>query len=195
MSCASRASGAHGWWRCSAPSTASTRGRRQDRLGTRPGDRPAGVQPLWRHHAADAGHAGRPRCPGLRHAGCRRALLHLSHDHGLCDGGRGRPTSSTSMCSTGPIPSPPSTVQGAVLDADLTSFITYMPLPVRHGMTHGRAGAAVQRGEEAGRQAACRRHAPLRAGDVVRPDRLCLGAAVAQPAQARAGACSIRAWA
>ena len=28
-------------------------------------------------------------------------------------------------------------VQGAMLDADLASFITYMPLPVRHGMTLG----------------------------------------------------------
>ncbi|MBP6770917.1 MAG: DUF1343 domain-containing protein [Reyranella sp.] len=28
-------------------------------------------------------------------------------------------------------------VQGAMLDADLVSFITYMPLPVRHGMTLG----------------------------------------------------------
>jgi len=28
-------------------------------------------------------------------------------------------------------------VQGPVLDADLTSFITYMPLPVRYGMTIG----------------------------------------------------------
>ena len=64
--------------------------RRQDRLGTRPGDRSAGVQPLWRDEATDAGDAGRPRCADLRHAGCRRALLHLSHDHGLCDGGRGR---------------------------------------------------------------------------------------------------------
>ncbi len=29
------------------------------------------------------------------------------------------------------------TVQGAVLDSDLTSFITYLPLPVRYGMTIG----------------------------------------------------------
>jgi uncharacterized protein YbbC (DUF1343 family) len=36
-----------------------------------------------------------------------------------------------------PDPITASTVQGAVLDADLTSFITYLPLPVRHGMTLG----------------------------------------------------------
>src|SRR5262249_59744863 len=36
-----------------------------------------------------------------------------------------------------PDPTSASTVQGAVLDADLTSFITYLPLPVRHGMTLG----------------------------------------------------------
>src|SRR5258708_37661514 len=34
-----------------------------------------------------------------------------------------------------PDPITASTVQGAVLDPDLVSFITYMPLPVRHGMT------------------------------------------------------------
>jgi uncharacterized protein YbbC (DUF1343 family) len=36
-----------------------------------------------------------------------------------------------------PDPITADTVQGAVLDADLTSFITYMPLPVRYGMTIG----------------------------------------------------------
>jgi len=36
-----------------------------------------------------------------------------------------------------PDPITASTVQGAVLDDDLTSFITYLPLPVRHGMTLG----------------------------------------------------------
>ena len=36
-----------------------------------------------------------------------------------------------------PDPITASTVQGAVLDDDLTSFITYVPLPVRHGMTVG----------------------------------------------------------
>ena len=36
-----------------------------------------------------------------------------------------------------PDPITANTVQGAVLDADLTSFITYMPLPVRYGMTIG----------------------------------------------------------
>jgi uncharacterized protein YbbC (DUF1343 family) len=36
-----------------------------------------------------------------------------------------------------PDPITASTVQGAVLDPDLVSFITYMPLPVRHGMTIG----------------------------------------------------------
>jgi uncharacterized protein YbbC (DUF1343 family) len=36
-----------------------------------------------------------------------------------------------------PDPITASTVQGAVLDDDLTSFITYVPLPVRHGMTLG----------------------------------------------------------
>jgi uncharacterized protein YbbC (DUF1343 family) len=36
-----------------------------------------------------------------------------------------------------PDPITASTVQGAVLDPDLTSFITYLPLPVRHGMTLG----------------------------------------------------------
>ena len=36
-----------------------------------------------------------------------------------------------------PDPITASTVQGAVLDADLTSFVTYMPLPTRHGMTMG----------------------------------------------------------
>ncbi len=36
-----------------------------------------------------------------------------------------------------PDPITASTVQGAVLDGDLTSFITYLPLPVRHGMTLG----------------------------------------------------------
>ena len=36
-----------------------------------------------------------------------------------------------------PDPITADTVQGAVLDADLVSFITYMPLPVRHGMTLG----------------------------------------------------------
>jgi uncharacterized protein YbbC (DUF1343 family) len=36
-----------------------------------------------------------------------------------------------------PDPITASTVQGAVLDPDLTSFITYMPLPVRYGMTIG----------------------------------------------------------
>jgi uncharacterized protein YbbC (DUF1343 family) len=36
-----------------------------------------------------------------------------------------------------PDPITASTVQGAVLDADLASFITYLPLPVRHGMTLG----------------------------------------------------------
>jgi uncharacterized protein YbbC (DUF1343 family) len=34
-----------------------------------------------------------------------------------------------------PNPITASTVQGPVLDADLTSFITYLPLPTRHGMT------------------------------------------------------------
>ncbi len=34
-----------------------------------------------------------------------------------------------------PDPLTASTVQGPVLDADLVSFITYLPLPVRHGMT------------------------------------------------------------
>lgn len=36
-----------------------------------------------------------------------------------------------------PDPITAATVQGPVLDADLTSFITYMPLPVRYGMTIG----------------------------------------------------------
>jgi uncharacterized protein YbbC (DUF1343 family) len=36
-----------------------------------------------------------------------------------------------------PDPITANAVQGAVLDADLVSFITYMPLPVRHGMTLG----------------------------------------------------------
>ncbi|MDI1285191.1 MAG: DUF1343 domain-containing protein [Reyranella sp.] len=36
-----------------------------------------------------------------------------------------------------PNPITASTVQGPVLDADLVSFITYLPLPVRHGMTIG----------------------------------------------------------
>ena len=36
-----------------------------------------------------------------------------------------------------PDPITANTVQGPVLDADLTSFITYMPLPVRYGMTIG----------------------------------------------------------
>ena len=36
-----------------------------------------------------------------------------------------------------PDPITASVVQGAVLDDDLTSFITYLPLPVRHGMTLG----------------------------------------------------------
>ena len=36
-----------------------------------------------------------------------------------------------------PDPITASTVQGAVLDPDLTSFVTYMPLPTRHGMTLG----------------------------------------------------------
>ncbi len=36
-----------------------------------------------------------------------------------------------------PNPITGSTVQGPVLDADLVSFITYLPLPVRHGMTIG----------------------------------------------------------
>jgi uncharacterized protein YbbC (DUF1343 family) len=36
-----------------------------------------------------------------------------------------------------PDPITAGTVQGAVLDPDLVSFITYMPLPVRHGMTIG----------------------------------------------------------
>ncbi|HEY6716360.1 MAG TPA: exo-beta-N-acetylmuramidase NamZ domain-containing protein, partial [Reyranella sp.] len=36
-----------------------------------------------------------------------------------------------------PDPITAGTVQGPVLDADLTSFITYMPLPVRYGMTIG----------------------------------------------------------
>jgi uncharacterized protein YbbC (DUF1343 family) len=36
-----------------------------------------------------------------------------------------------------PDPITAATVQGPVLDADLTSFITYLPLPVRYGMTIG----------------------------------------------------------
>lgn len=36
-----------------------------------------------------------------------------------------------------PDPITASTVQGPVLDPDLTSFVTYMPLPTRHGMTMG----------------------------------------------------------
>lgn len=36
-----------------------------------------------------------------------------------------------------PNPITGTTVQGPVLDADLVSFITYLPLPVRHGMTIG----------------------------------------------------------
>jgi uncharacterized protein YbbC (DUF1343 family) len=36
-----------------------------------------------------------------------------------------------------PDPITANAVQGPVLDADLTSFITYMPLPVRYGMTIG----------------------------------------------------------
>ena len=72
------------------PRTRSRRlGRGQDRLQPRFRDRPADPQPLRQHDAADGHHAGRPRCAGLRHAGRRHALLHLSHDHGLRDGGRG----------------------------------------------------------------------------------------------------------
>ncbi|MFI5001781.1 MAG: serine hydrolase [Reyranellales bacterium] len=36
-----------------------------------------------------------------------------------------------------PNPVTASTVQGPMLDADLVSFVTYLPLPVRHGMTMG----------------------------------------------------------
>ncbi|MBS0519956.1 MAG: DUF1343 domain-containing protein [Proteobacteria bacterium] len=36
-----------------------------------------------------------------------------------------------------PDPITASTVQGPVLDPDLTSFVSYMPLPTRHGMTMG----------------------------------------------------------
>ena len=86
-----------------------------------------------------------------------------------------------------PDPITASTVQGAVLDDDLTSFITYLPLPVRHGMTLGELARLFNAEKNHRRPAACRHHAPLRAGDVVRPDGLCLGAAVTQPAQARAG--------
>ena len=36
-----------------------------------------------------------------------------------------------------PNPITASTVQGPILDPDLTSFVTYLPMPVRHGMTIG----------------------------------------------------------
>ncbi|WP_428668419.1 exo-beta-N-acetylmuramidase NamZ domain-containing protein [Reyranella sp.] len=36
-----------------------------------------------------------------------------------------------------PNPITASTVQGPMLDPDLTSFVTYLPMPVRHGMTMG----------------------------------------------------------
>ena len=58
-------------------------------FGPRQRDRPAGVQPLRQDDAAHLRHAGRARRAGLRHAGRGHALLHLSHDHGLCDGGGG----------------------------------------------------------------------------------------------------------
>ena len=50
---------------------------------------------------------------------------------------RPRRRTSSISCSTGPTRSPRRTCEGPVHDADVTSFIAYMPLPVRYGMTIG----------------------------------------------------------
>ncbi len=57
----------------------------------------------------------------------------------------------------------------------ISPFITYLPLPVRHGMTLGELARLFNAEKNIGAQLACRHHASLRADDVVRPDRLCLG--------------------
>ena len=77
-------------WRCSAPSTVSTH---RPRARSPPAAIP---RPACRSTVSTAARCGRrpAMLAGLdalvvRHAGRRHALLHLSHDHGLRDGGRG----------------------------------------------------------------------------------------------------------
>ena len=112
-------------------------GRGQDRLEPRSGDRPADLQPLRRDACGR-----RPPCwpASTRWSSTCRTSARAStptHDHGLRDGGGGAAASSTSVVLDRPEPDHGRHGGGAVLDADLISFITYLPLPVRHGMTIG----------------------------------------------------------
>ena len=90
-----------------------------------------------------------------------------------------------------PDPITAATVQGPVLDADLTSFITYLPLPVRHGMTIGELARLFNAEKNIGAKLHVVTMRRYERADVVRPDRLCLGGALAQPAQASSRRCSI----
>ena len=72
---------------------------------TRCRHRPADLEPLRHHPAADVGDAQGHHGHGLRHPGRRRPLLHLPHHPGLRHGGGVAGSASRWSSSTGPIPS------------------------------------------------------------------------------------------
>ena len=82
----------------------------------------------------------RDRGSGLRHSGYRGSFLYLCHDPGLLSGRGGKGQVPIYVLDR-PNPIGGVVVEGPLLDADKTSFIGYMPLPVRHGMTMGELAA------------------------------------------------------
>ena len=84
-------------------------------------------------------------------------------------------------------------VEGPLLDKGELSFIGYFPMPIRHGMTHRRAGAPVQWREQDRRRPDRRPAQELEARRLVRRHRAAVDQPVAEHAQSDTRRRSIRA--
>ena len=89
-----------------------------------------------------------PRRHRRRPAGCRSALLHVSRDARLCAWRKPRTRKLPVVVLDRPNPINGFDIEGPYQDAPSIGFNGYLPMPIRHGLTHRRAGASVQRREQ-----------------------------------------------
>ena len=161
--------------------------RRERAVVDRRAHRPADPLALRRHAAADRRDARRASTRWS--STCRtsaRASTPISPRWATC-WKKPRSTRSRWSCSTGRTRSTAGTWKGRSPADDLLSFIAYMPMPIRHGMTIGELAQLFNAERKIGADLTVVHDGRLAARSVVRPDRTHLGESVAEHAQPHPG--------
>ena len=102
-----------------------------------PGHGSDGVFALRRHAQADARHAARPGRAGVRSAGRRLPLLHVSVHDGPLHGSRAAENNLEFIVLDRPNPLGGQRVEGPGIEKQWISFVGQFPVPYVHGLTAG----------------------------------------------------------